>query len=1136
MKKRILPIGLFSILLFVFSAFLLVPINNDEGNPEDTIGQQAINTAMDYLAKIRNNQHTGVLNPADVLAARQQMEALANYKSGNSTGDENWIEMGPDNIAGRTRAVIFDNRDASANTLYVGGVSGGIFKTTNLGSKWTPVGTSGQNLNVSCMVQDANGTIYVGTGEGMNVQIYSGFGQPGFGYNGGFVGQGIYKSDANDNFQLIPGTKPVITGNDVEWAYINKLALDPTGNRLFAATHTGLKYASLSDLSNWQSECKYRIDSTIVSRYISSDSIITCDSFKIENGVYTIYGQSSVLYQRINEDTTGVNTIYSAYVPFTSPVNCQDVQVSTNGWLIASINGYIYVSDNGDPKMLVNRSVFPNNQESQRKDLIDFSTHIVIKSKSGSVLHDIVKEYTKEYPWHINYILFDPNTSDLDEYPSSANTGRVSIAIAPTNQNIVYLMAAKSTNPFVNSLFNIYVSVNKGQSWRIIAPGGTNQLNILGAFWTNNSGVQTAYYMGDYANTLVVSPNDPNKILAGGANMWEGKKINETGYFQWSEKSAGDANTLFNGIFNPYYVHTNHHQYAYRPGYNNQLVIATDGGIYFALFENSVYNFQARNKNLNITQFYSLDVTGEVAEVLGGTQNNGTQYVSGKGNTPKKGSDMWRPSSMDSKYPEGTDGGAVAVSSMRSVKPGIEEKVPASFYSKGPWPKAEALNQRIRRSESFGNDYSTNLFSDASPVNTNFYTPMALWESYNNTLSRDSVTFYANEDFEAGETVMIRSNNFEHPFNYELPVALSKGDSIRVQDIISTKFFIATKDNIWMTLEAVRFNTAPKWFKISAKNNNGFTDNPSCIAYSSDANYVFVGNYEGKIYRISNIALAYNKMLADVGQSTCIIATNELKVYEGNTQVVTSIAVDPRNPNKVLVTLGNYGNNNYVYYSTNALSDNPTFMPVQGNLPAMPVYSSVLEMQPETDIAYIGTEEGIWMSEKVSDGEWAPAYNGMGKVPVLALKQQTRSKQSYTITTIDPGTGQAFYEEYTKINNYGMIYAASHGRGIFRLEKHFTVGVDEITSGQTLWQTNLTVFPNPASSNISVGFDLNSKTDVQLRIFDLTGKLMVSENFGSLSTGHQQLEVEVNSLSKGTYLLQIIAGEQTGSAKLVIVK
>jgi hypothetical protein len=1138
MKKRILPIGLFSLLLFVLSAFLLVPV--EDSKPGNTVDGQTLSGANDHLARIRNNQHTGLLNPADVVKTRQQIESRSTYKSGNITKALDWIEMGPDNTGGRTRAIIFDYRDTTYKTLYAGGVSGGLFKSTNLGGNWAPINQAGINLNVTCMVQDTiNGTIYVGTGEGLNTQIYSVFGQ--LGYNGGFIGQGIFKSDANDNFSLVPGTKPIINGDTIEWAYINKLALDTKGNRLFAATHNGLKYATLSGLNDWQSECKYLLDSTIITRYIMRDSIITCDSFEIIDGEYEIYGQSMVNVETTEEDTTNTEVKYSDYVPFGGQGNIFDIQISSDGWIITTFNGLIYVSETGDPRKFVNRSIYPNNMGSIRKDLMNYSTNIVIRNKSGVVIHDSINESAKEFNWHTDYVLPDESSiNKLKEYPSSGNTGRVSFAIAPSNQNIVYAMATKSTNPYMNSLFNIYISENKGQTWRIIAPGGTNQLNILGYYYFADDGAINVFYQGDFNNTLTVFPNNPYKVLAGGVNMWEGNKISETGYFQWTEKSIGNVVLTFDGIFDPLYCHPNHHLYVFRPKNNNQFFAATNGGIYSVNYNGSSYSFSSKNKNFNVTQFYTVDVSGYPTEALGGTQDNGTQYIKGRGNTPNKGEDLWRYANANPKFPEGTDGGYVAISTMRSIKPGIEEKDPPSFYSKGTWPKNEALNLRIRRSETLGYDFSSNLFADASPVNVNFLTPMTLWESYSNTNSRDSITFKADKNYSAGDNIILRSRNFNHPFGYLLPSALNDGDSIQVQDIISTKLFIATKDNIWMTLDGIRFNVDPDWFKISDKVHSGFKDNPSCMAYSSDANYLFVGNYEGKVYRISNIALAYNQDLADVGSPSCIIATNELVVYEGNSQVVTSVAVDPHDANKVLVTLGNYGNIDYVYYCTNALSDAPVFTSVQGSpetgLPPMPVYSSVLEMH-EGDKAIIGTEEGIWVSDNVSSGVWYQASAGMGGVPVMALKQQTIPKgSSFTITTYDPGTNEPFYEIFQAVENYGMIYAATFGRGIFRDESLFEVGVEELFDSSITDDLNLSVFPNPASDIINISYYLNNPSNVQLNIYDLAGKLVSTVNETGLSKGHQKIDLKVNSLNRGTYLMQLVAGNEISTAKLIILK
>ena len=69
-----------------------------------------------------------------LVEAKQYMERLILTGTGTPTGRPSalgWQERGPNNVAGRTRAILLDKRDATGNTVFVGSVSGGIFKTTN---------------------------------------------------------------------------------------------------------------------------------------------------------------------------------------------------------------------------------------------------------------------------------------------------------------------------------------------------------------------------------------------------------------------------------------------------------------------------------------------------------------------------------------------------------------------------------------------------------------------------------------------------------------------------------------------------------------------------------------------------------------------------------------------------------------------------------------------------------------------------------------------------------------------------------------------------------------------------------------------------------------------------------------------
>jgi hypothetical protein len=442
----------------------------------------------------------------------------------------------------------------------------------------------------------------------------------------------------------------------------------------------------------------------------------------------------------------------------------------------------------------------------------------------------------------------------------------------------------------------------------------------------------------------------------------------------------------------------------------------------------------------------------------------------------------------------------------------------------------------MRRSESLSTDYAIDFLSEIT--DDNFISPMLLWESYNNENSRDSVKFTADADYLAGENVVIRSNNIKHPFDYTLPVNMEMGDTLMVKDIISNKLFIATTDAIYMSLDSYDFTIAPSWWDISASNKAGFEGVPLSMAVSDDANQLYVGTLEGRLFKISNIALAYNEDLADVGSANCIIATHELDLGE-NSQAVTSLAVDPADANKLLVTLGNYGNTDYVYYCTNALSDSPTFTSLQGELPAAPVYASIFEMDPATHQVILGTEVGVWACDDItsSSPQWYKTGEGIGEVPVMAIKQQTKFKGSFTITYYDLVTNEPFYEYFPPVDNLGDIYFATHGRGIFKVDMDYT-GVEENAENNQGQQGELqfSIYPNPALDDVTLSLKLQKSSNAQVLVYDLTGKRVLSMDLGHVSTGSTNIPVNLSKLTRGTYLMKVIAGANSATSKIIINK
>src|SRR4029077_4791869 len=103
--------------------------------------------------------------------------------STNLSGTNQWAFIGPNNLlandntyngpsalSGRVNAAAFDPADSTGNTIYVGAPTGGVWKTTNGGTTWSPLSDGWQALQVSSIAIDPSNhnTVYAGTGDFQN--------------------------------------------------------------------------------------------------------------------------------------------------------------------------------------------------------------------------------------------------------------------------------------------------------------------------------------------------------------------------------------------------------------------------------------------------------------------------------------------------------------------------------------------------------------------------------------------------------------------------------------------------------------------------------------------------------------------------------------------------------------------------------------------------------------------------------------------------------------------------------------------------------------------------------------------------------------------------------------------------------
>ncbi len=147
----------------------------------------------EYL--LTSNPATKRPYPEKILELQQELRNNGQLRAPIGTGINNWQERGPNNIGGRTRALIF--APGSSTKVIAGGVSGGLWinnNITNAFSEWQRVTGVPENMAVSSITVDplTPTTMYIGTGEV---------------YTAGIVnGNGVYKSvDGGNNWTHIYG-------------------------------------------------------------------------------------------------------------------------------------------------------------------------------------------------------------------------------------------------------------------------------------------------------------------------------------------------------------------------------------------------------------------------------------------------------------------------------------------------------------------------------------------------------------------------------------------------------------------------------------------------------------------------------------------------------------------------------------------------------------------------------------------------------------------------------------------------------------------------------------------------------------------------------------------------------------------
>lgn len=404
----------------------------------------------------------------------------------------------------------------------------------------------------------------------------------------------------------------------------------------------------------------------------------------------------------------------------------------------------------------------------------------------------------------------------------------------------------------------------------------------------------------------------------------------------------------------------------------------------------------------------------------------------------------------------------------------------------------------------------------------------------------DTLYLAVRNNVKAGTVCHYYSNQGGYPIDYTMPepphdeahidtvqggYQWIQGDTIwGLHDPLKSNMVVGIKNKVYMTRDALIFNKETDWFLISA-----ITGLPTALTMSADGNTAYVGTVAGLLYKFTNLDEVFTAEQASMTDTLnpCV----EMYLYDDSLsfftdRAITSIAVNPSNANEVIVTLGNYGNDNYVYRSNDG---GATFESIQGNLGHFPVYSSIIEKS--TGLYILGTEHGIFTSS--NGASWTKS--GHISCPVMELKQAIMENRDDVIDVLYDEMGDATYVRYFGIHNEGMIYAATYGHGIMawgQYKEGTDFGVDEVMAEGTNVMIN--VYPNPVRGNAQFNFTMTENAKVIYQVYDITGRMVVNNELGFYTKGEHTATLSTENLKTGSYIIRVIAGNTMSTGKFLV--
>jgi photosystem II stability/assembly factor-like uncharacterized protein len=254
---------------------------------------------------------------------------------------------------------------------------------------------------------------------------------------------------------------------------------------------------------------------------------------------------------------------------------------------------------------------------------------------------------------------------------------------------------------------------------------------------------------------------------------------------------------------------------------------------------------------------------------------------------------------------------------------------------------------------------------------------------------------------------------------------------------------------------------------------------------SLNSQLIYVGTDDGKVWSTENGGTTWNDLSATLPN-----------------RWVTSIAASPFTENEVYVTYSGYRFGEQSGHVYRSVDRGQTWSLIDGNLPEVPVNDIIVS--PTLGHLYLATDIGVFISED-EGGNWELLGAELPNVVVNDLDYHAPSRS---------------------------LLAGTYGRSLYK----YTFSPPLSTETKPTIVLAAKVVPNPLRGQGVLTMELAETADVQLSVFDLSGRLVQESFSGRRRAGAMEISFGVADLPAGSYLLRVGINNVVFALPIVVVK